>query len=369
MAEENAGGQDRTEQPTPRRWQQARAEGRVARSTELSAAIVMLSGALVFAGGGAAAFGNYATRLFRHCAGFLSSDPMNATGATGILRLAAGGFLTAFLPFAVGVTVLVTLVNVIQARGVFSWSPATPRWSNLSPASGFKRLYGRDAMIQFLKSLIKLAILAVVTYSVLSASLPSLTSLAGCDPSGLPGVIRSTVLRLVVSVGLAFLVLAGFDYAYQVFRLGQSLKMTRQEVLQDLRDSEGDPRVKGRILAMARSLARRRMLQRVPQADVIVVNPTQIAVALKYNLDLAPAPIVLAMGQRKLAERIRTIARQADVPIVENRTVARTLLATAEVGRAIPPALYTAVAEILAFVYRQRRERGLPLEWIGRNPS
>jgi flagellar biosynthetic protein FlhB len=127
--------------------------------------------------------------------------------------------------------------------------------------------------------------------------------------------------------------------------------------------------VKGRILAMARSLARRRMLQRVPQADVIVVNPTQIAVALKYNLDLAPAPIVLAMGQRKLAERIRTIARQADVPIVENRTVARTLLATAEVGRAIPPALYTAVAEILAFVYRQRRERGLPLEWIGRNPS
>jgi flagellar biosynthetic protein FlhB len=369
MADENAGGQDRTEQPTPRRRQEARGEGRVARSTELSAAIVMLSGAMIFAAGGAAAFGTYVTRLFRQCGGFLSTEPLNATGAAGILRMAAGGFLTAFLPFAVGVTVLVTLVNMMQTRGLFSWGPLTPRWSHLSPANGLKRLFGRESLVQVVKSVLKLAILAVVTYGVLSASLPSLTRLAGCDPSVLPGVIRSSVLRLVISVGLAFLVLSGFDYAYQVYRLGQSLKMTRQQVLQDFRDSEGDPRVKGRILMMARALARRRMLQRVPQADVIVVNPTQIAVALKYDLEVAPAPIVLAMGQRKLAERIRAIALKAEVPIVENRAVARALLATSEVGRAIPPALYSAVAEILAFVYRQRRDRGLPPEWLGRKPA
>jgi flagellar biosynthetic protein FlhB len=368
MADEG-GGQDRTEQPTARRRQRARGEGQVARSTELSAAIVMLSGAMIFAGGGGAAFGGYATRLFRQCAGFLSTDPLNATGATGMLRMALGGFLNAFLPFAVGVTVLVTLVNMLQTRGLVTLGPLAPRWSHLNPANGFKRLFGRESLVQVVKSVIKLTILVIVTYSVLSASLPSLTQLVGCDPSVLPGIIRSAVVRLVISVGLAFLALSGFDYAYQVYRLGQSLKMTRQEVQQDFKDSEGDPRVKGRILMVARALARRRMLQRVPQADVIVVNPTQVAVALKYDFDVAPAPIVLAMGQRKLAERIRAIALKAEVPIVENRAVARALLATAEVGRAIPPALYSAVAEILAFVYRQRRERGLPPVWMGRNPS
>lgn len=321
MAEDS--GQDRTEQPTAHRLQRARAEGQVARSTELSAAIVMLSAAMIFAAGGGAAFSTYVTRLFRQSAGYLSTDPLNPAGATGILRTAVGGFLNAFLPFAVGVTVLVTLVNLMQTRGLITWRPLSPRWSHLNPAQGFKRLVGRESLVQVTKSIIKLTILTVVTYSVLSASLPALTRLAGCDPSLLPGVIRSTTLRLVISVGLAFLALAGFDYAYQVYRLGETLKMTRDEVRQDFKDSEGNPQVKHRILLMARALARRRMLQRVPQADVIVVNPTQIAVALKYDLEVAPAPIVLAMGQRKLAERIRAIATQAEVPIVENRTVAR----------------------------------------------
>jgi flagellar biosynthetic protein FlhB len=130
--------------------------------------------------------------------------------------------------------------------------------------------------------------------------------------------------------------------------------MTRQEVIRDMKDSEGDPRVKARLQSLARAQARRRMLQKVPTADVVVVNPTKIAVALKYDVDLAPAPVVVAMGQRKLAERIKKIALNARVPVIENRPVARALLATAKVGRPIPPALYTAVAEILAFVYRQR---------------
>jgi flagellar biosynthetic protein FlhB len=144
--------------------------------------------------------------------------------------------------------------------------------------------------------------------------------------------------------------------------------MTRQEVVRDMRDSEGDPRMKARLQSLARAHARRRMLQRVPTADVIVVNPTEIAVALKYDASFAPAPIVLAMGQRKLAERIRGIAERSQIPIIENRPVARALLATAKVGRPIPPALYTAVAEILAFVYRQRgRLPGAPAGLLPRS--
>lgn len=354
---EGSGGQDRTEQPTSRRWGHARAEGKVARSTELSAAAVLLSGALVFSVAGGASFGSYALRLMHQSAALLSSEPLGAAGAAGILRFVAGSFVAAFLPFGIGVLAVVLLVNLIQAKGTFSWSPATPRLSNIDPLSGLKRIFRSESLFQILRSVIKLAILTIVAYTALKHSLPALTSLTGAGAGEILHVTRSLILRLAFTVGLAFLGLAGFDYAYQVYRFGQSLKMTRQEVLQDMRESEGDPRVKARMLGVARALARRRMLQKVPQADVVIVNPTEIAVALKYDVAIAPAPVVLAMGQRKLAERIRAIARRAEVPVVENRGVARALLATAQVGRPIPPALYAAVAEILAFVYRLRRGR------------
>jgi flagellar biosynthetic protein FlhB len=162
------------------------------------------------------------------------------------------------------------------------------------------------------------------------------------------------LVRLTLWVGLSFLALAALDYWFQWNQVEKNLRMTRQEVIYEQRESEGDPTVKGRIKAVARALARQRMLQKVPTADVVVVNPTMIAVALKYDTSIAPAPIVLAMGQRKLAQRIRDLATKANVPIVENRPVARALLATSKVGRPIPPALYAAVAEILAFLYRRR---------------
>jgi len=157
-----------------------------------------------------------------------------------------------------------------------------------------------------------------------------------------------------VSTGLAYLALSGLDYGYQWYQTEKKLRMTRQEIVRENRDSEGDPMVKARQMSLARQRARQRMMQRVPQADVVVVNPTHIAVALRYDISVAAAPIVVAMGERKIAERIKAIAIKAGVPIIENKPIARALLASARVNHPIPPALYAAIAEILAFVYRTR---------------
>jgi flagellar biosynthetic protein FlhB len=370
MAEGSMGGQDRTERPTPRRRWQARQEGRVARSTELSASVVLIGGALSFLAVGSASFANYTQNLLRQTTQSLSLSELSSEGTLGILRGAADGFLSAYLPFVIGLGVIVLFVNLMQARGVVSWNLVQPKFSHINPVSGVRRLFGTESLFSALKGFLKLCALAVLTYFVISRSWPQLISLSEADPSGIATVLKGLVLRLALLMGIAYLLVGGIDSVYQHFKLERSLKMTKQEVFYDLKDSEGDPRVKARITAVARAQARRRMLQKVPTADVVVVNPTEIAVALKYDVEMAPAPLVLALGQRKLAERIRSIALRADVPIVENRPVARALLATGKVGKPIPQALYAAVAEILAFVYRQRGGlSGLPPNLIPRRTA
>lgn len=346
--------QERTESPTPRRRQQAREEGRVARSQELSAAAVLLAGTAALAGFGGQSLAGFAIRLMRESARSLSSGPLTAGGAVMALRSLATGLVLALLPFLLVVGGLVALVNLVQARGVASWKPVAPKLSHVSPVAGLKRLFSLDAAFALLKSSAKVAALAVVVYVLLGRSWPELMSLANAGPLEVGAVLRTLVLKLAFVTGLAFLTIAVLDYGFQWFRMERSLRMTRQELVYEFRETEGDPMVKSRLRSIAMAQARKRMLQRVPTADVVVVNPTHIAVALKYDTEIAPAPVVVAMGERKLAERIRELALKANVPVVENRMVARALLATATVGQPIPPALYAAIAEILAFVYRQR---------------
>ncbi len=354
---ENEDGQERSEAPTTRRRQRARDEGQIARSAELSAASVLLAGAasLALAGGGSLA--TFARRVLQDSAQSLSGGALTPGGAAVALRTVALGLVTALLPFVTGVVVVTVVVNLVQSRGAVSWKAIEPKLDKLNPTAGFKRLWSLDAVINLLKSLAKLAVLGVVTWTVLKANWPQLVSLAETGPSAVLAVMRALGLKLVLTTGVAFLVIAVGDYAWQVVRLERSLKMTKQEVMLEHKETEGDPHVKGRIKAMQRERARQRMFQAVPRADVVITNPTHVAVALQYDPDLSPAPIVLAMGERKVAERIKRLAREAGVPLVENKPVARALLATCAVGKPIPPALYAAVAEILAYVYRLRNPR------------
>lgn len=355
---ENESAQERTEKPTQRRLDQAREEGKVARSQDLSTAAVVLTATALLAGAGGTAIGGLGIRLLRDSAAALAAPPMSAEGAIGLIRATGQAMLLALLPFAVGVVAVVGLVNLIQARGTFSLHPLTPRLSHINPLEGLKRILGVDGLVLLLKATAKVVILGGVTWMVLRGAWPTLVSLGDMGVPDLVTVLRHLTMKLSFTVGLAFLALAAADYGWQVFRTEKSLRMTRYEVVREHRETEGDPLVKSRIQSTARARARQRMLQAVPTADVVVTNPTHVAVALRYDVSTHLAPIVVAMGERKLAERIKLIAARAGVPLVENRPVARALLATATVGQPIPSALYAAVAEILAFVYRQRGRRG-----------
>lgn len=350
MAEQPA--QERTEQPTPRRLEKAQSEGQVPRSQELLAATVLLSGAaaLAWLGGG---LGRHAISLMGELPFSLASGPMTEGDAVVMLRTVMQRSVVAVLPVMMMLLGPVLLVGGLQARGVMSAKPITPDLSRISPLRGFKRLFGAEGWFTLFKALMKVAVLGLITWLALEATWPRIAILLGGEAAAAVTVTRSVSLKIVVFTGIAFLGLSLIDYLFASWRHEKQLRMTRQEIVQEHRESEGDPLLKSRMRSLAQQLTRRRMLQKVADADVVIVNPTSIAVAIKYDADEAAAPMVLAMGQRKLAERIRAIALSNGVPLVRNVPVARALIATAKVGQPIPPALYGAIAEILAFVYRQ----------------
>jgi flagellar biosynthetic protein FlhB len=246
------------------------------------------------------------------------------------------------------------LVNAIQARGVISPEPIMPKLSHVDPIAGLKRLVSVQALFNVLKALLKLIIIGFVAWVVFRRAWPLILSTSGAEVPQILGVTRTLAIRLALSVGLAFLVVAAIDYGFQVWQYEKSLKMTRQEVTQEHRESEGDPAVKGRIRQLQRQMAKKRMMSKVATADVVVTNPTHIAVALKYDPLVSAAPIVVAMGERLVAQRIKELAFKAGVPVIENKPLARALLAGAKLGGAVPPALYVAVAEVIAFVFGRK---------------
>jgi flagellar biosynthesis protein FlhB len=353
-------GQERTESPTPKRRDEARREGRVPRSQEVSGATLLLAGtgALALVGGGALA--TQAAHMLTLGAGRITAVPLTDGDAIRLLRELGRGTLFAMLPFLLGVGGITLLVNAIQARATISIEPVTPKLSHVDPIAGLKRLVSVEALFNVLKAVLKLTVIGLVAWLVFRRAWPQILSTSGAQVPQILGVTRVLAIRLALLVGLAFLLVAAIDYAFQVWQYEKSLRMTKQEIVQEHRESEGDPQVKGRIRQLQRSMARKRMLTKVATADVVVANPTHVAVALKYDPLVAPAPIVVAMGERLLAQRIKDLAYKAGVPVIENKPLARALLAGAKVGSPVPPALYVAVAEVIAFVFG-RKGRALPV--------
>jgi len=359
MANERTSSEERTERATPRRREEARREGQVARSNELSAAAVMLAGAMTLGSVGGAALAGFAFHTMRDTARSLSLGPISSATAVHSLRAVLFELGAALLPFAGAVLATGLLINLVQTGGVVAFERLRPKLSNLDPMAGVRRLFSANSAFTALKSVIKLLALGWLTFSMVRHEWPELAALTHSGPAATAVVVRMLMLKLTLVVGLAFLAVAAIDYAFQRFQLERQLKMSRQEIVHEYRETEGDPLIKARILSIARARARQRMMQAVPTADVVVVNPVHIAVALKYDMDVAPAPVVVAMGERKLAERIKAAALEAGVPVIENIPVAHALKAAARVGSPIPPALFSAIAEILAFVYRQRGRTAL----------
>lgn len=351
--------QERTEAPTPRRREEARREGRVPKSPELTTSFVLLGSALLL--NASAPIGHQLMALFADGLTALGGGPIGPESATGLLRR------TGFRTFTVigtwgGALLLAGLaIAAPQARGLFTFKPLAPDFSRMNPGRNLQRVIGTQAIGELLKSLVKLGLVSLAVYRAVGGAWPDIMALAQQGPFAFVSTTHGYAVKLLMTAGLCYLALAAFDYAWQLWQHEQQLKMSRDEIREEMKQSEGDPLIKQRMRSFARALARRQMIRDVPKADVVITNPTHIAIALRYDPLTAPAPVVLAIGQRKVAERIKAVAREHGVPCIENKPLARALLASAKLGQMIPAELYAAVAEILAFVIRRRLVRGQPL--------
>ena len=344
-------GGERTERATPRRRQKALEKGQVALSQEVNSALVLLAGfGVLIAGIGfmGRTLGANSRYLFAQGYIFALDDP-------GTLREIALAnlevMLTALAPVLLGVMVVALAANLLQVGWHVNPQALAFRWENINPANGLKQVFSRQALFELAKNLVKIVLISLLAWWTIHALGPRLMSISLLPVDGAARAGWRAVAALVFRLVAFMAVLAALDWAWQRWRYEESLKMTLQEVKEENKDVEGDPQIKARIRALQLEAARKRMLAEVPRADVVVTNPTHFAVALKYDQgDVAPR--VVAKGKDLVAQTIKRIAREHRVPVIENKPLARALHREVEVGAYIPDALYRAVAEVLAYVYR-----------------
>jgi flagellar biosynthesis protein FlhB len=342
----------RTEKATPKRRQRAQEEGSVPRSADFNSVILLWGNFFLFLGLGGATL----ALLMRQVAQFLQLARPGALGDAARVTLLSDVFSIVgrlLLPF-LGLNLLLALVTGFAQRGFsFSAKPLQPKFEKLNPAQGFKRLFSARSLVELVKSLAKFVLLAWIAYSVLRPRVPLLLDTLKLPLGQSLDIFQSAVFALYRNIMLAMLVLGVADLAWQRSSWEKSIRMTKQEVKDELKDSEGSPEVKQRQKAIMLAVARRRMLAEVPKATVVVTNPTHVAVALKYD-EKTIAPICIAKGLDHLALKIREKARETGIPILERPDLARALYKTVGVEQPIPRDLYQAVAQVLAFVYRLR---------------
>lgn len=342
----------RTEKATPKRRQKARDEGSVPRSSDFDGAILLWGNFFLFLGLGGATL----ALMVKQAAHFLQMAQPGALADAGRVTLLADVLMILgrlLLPF-LGLNFLLALATGFAQRGFsFSAKPLQPKFDKLNPAKGFQRLISARAVVDLFKSLAKFALLAWVAYAVLEPRIPVLMSTLKLPLGQSLDLFQSAVFALYRNVMLAMLVLALTDFAWQRMSWEKSIRMTKQEVKDEVKDSDGSPEIKQKQKAIMQASARRRMLAEVPKATVVVTNPTHVAVALMYD-EKSAAPVCVAKGLDHLALKIRERAREAGVPTLERPDLARALYRSVELGKPIPHDLYQAVAQVLAFVYRLR---------------
>jgi flagellar biosynthetic protein FlhB len=351
---------DKTEAPTPSRIRDARERGQVARSIELNAAVALVSGIWLLSGPGknlAEAMGD----LIRYS---ITNLPSQEISDIWLRENIYKDFLIIIGPLAelvLAMLVIGVLTTLVQTG--FLWSSKRPFFdpSRLNPINGFKRIFSLQGTVEMLKSLLKLILVGWPVYSFLQANYGSIIQLIHMPLADGINAWSSLAFSLMWRVAGAYIVLAAADYAYQRWNYFRQLKMSKQEVMDDLKRSEGDPFLRGRIRQQQRRMARSRMMSRVPQADVIVTNPTHYAVAIMYESGRMDAPIVVAKGAFLVAQRIVDIAKENKVPVVQNVPLARAMYKLVDLEQPIPPELYVAMAEVLAYVYRLKNEHWQPV--------
>jgi flagellar biosynthetic protein FlhB len=352
-----AEGGEKSEEPTPHRLREAREKGQIAKSREITVAFVLLLSYFLFRYLGEFMWMNLTDSARAIFQLIPEATNFNLSLAAYILLLALRGLALVVLPIF-GIAFLSTfLAEALQTGFLFSFDPLTPRLERVNPLEGFKKMFSIQGLVELVKSLIKLVIVFYIAWYAAREDLPYIVILIEAQPWDAIVLGGSIAYKIAIRVGLFYIAVAILDYLYRRWEYMRNLKMTRQEVKEEYKRLEGDPQVKQRMRDLQRQVAMSRMMGAVPQADVVVTNPTHIAVALKYDAAKMKAPLLLAKGERKIAQEIRRIAEAHEISIVENEPLARSVYRTTRVNQEVPSELYQAVAEVLAYVYKIKRDR------------
>ncbi len=363
MAEDS--GQEKNEDPTPRRQEQAREKGQVARSRELNTMLVLFS-AVMAASSLGSIIGDGLLELISNLLTISRENIFNPTAMVNALSLAILHSLKIFLPFFF-VMVVAAIIGPISLGGVsFSIKALSFKWEKLDPIKGTKRLFAVRGLVELLKALAKFLIIASVALVFLYMKREELIALGSIPlEKGIYNAIN-IMLWAFLFFSSALIIVAVVDVPFQLWDHKKQIKMTRQEVKDDSKDSEGNPEIRGHVRQLQREMAQRRMMEDVPDADVVITNPEHYAVALKYDQNSPKAPVVVAKGVDLVAIRIRTLANNHDVMILESPPLARSIYHTTDINNEIPAGLYLAVAQILAYVYQIQKksygDKGAPKE-------
>ncbi|HVO65615.1 MAG TPA: flagellar biosynthesis protein FlhB [Syntrophales bacterium] len=348
--------QEKTEQATPRRREEARKKGQVARSQEIASVTVLLACITYFYFDSA----RLTKKMADIISGFLRGSGKLLINTDNIQTLTIGWVYEFFIliaPLLMIVLIAGILANFIQVGFVFSAEALEPKFSKIDPVKGFQRLFSLKSFAELTKSIVKLCIVSYVAYVTVKGEIDVLPSLMDRSIGDIMVYMGEISFKIILRTSWVLIVLAVLDYVYQRWEYEKGLRMSRQEIKDEYKQTEGDPLMKARIRRIQREMARKRMMAKVPKADVVITNPDHIAVALEYDQLKMFAPVVVAKGVGFVAEKIKEIARQNNVPIVENKPLAQVLNKMVKVDEVIPENLYKAVAEILAYVYGLKEKR------------
>lgn len=354
----SAESEGRTEKATDKKRSDARKKGQVPQSKELNTAVLILGFCSV-----SLVLGSYMLQgIMEELTTSISQIHIllmtpDYTGLLSILKQAVIKIILICLPLWGCLSLFAFLICYVQVRFKVSFEPMKFKMSKMNPLNGIKRMFSKDTVINLILSLLKVIILGNIALNIIKDKIPQFIGLYQMKPAVTLKVIAETIIDLGFFVGGAFLVLAIIDYAYQYYKHEESIKMTKQEIKEEFRNAEGDPQIKSKIKQKMRQASMKRMMQAIPEADVIITNPTHFAIALKYNETSGRAPIVVAKGVDYVAQKIKEKGKEHHIEIVENKPLARALYYTVDLDKEIPPELYGAVAEVLAFVYNLQKNK------------
>ena len=358
FAKDGEGG-EKTEPATAKKLKDARDEGKVAKSRELNSAfglLVLFLCLKIFVSFMGEKFLEMFSYIYENMADFvkINEGGFSPQAAASLITSVTLKSLIIMLPFMAFGFIVALLVSIVQVGWKVSTKPMKPELSKINPLSGFKRIFSKDSVFELVKSILKVAIIVYIAYTSIKDNTNDIFVLYDMELSQAVGLVGSLIINTGIKISVVYMVVGFADFIYQKHKFNEDMKMTKQEVKDEFKNTEGDPQIKGRQRRKMQEVSQKRMMQDVPKADVVITNPTHFAVALKYEAETSSAPVVLAKGEDFLAQKIKEVARENHIEIVENKPLARMLYHNVDVGAEIPPELYQAVAEVLAAVYKAK---------------